>query len=99
MSEDVPVYLGMITLDLRLEGCTSLKDKRRIVKGMIDRVRSRIDVCVAEVGYQDVHARSIVCAASLSRDRGRVERALDQVRRIADGREGVELLDWWIEWR
>jgi len=96
---EVPVFLGMITLDLRLAGCVSLKDKRRIIRGLIDRVRSRLDVCIAEVGFQDVHGRSVICAASVSSDRGRVERALDQVRAIAEEREGAEVACWWIEWR
>lgn len=99
MSGDIPVHLGMITLDLRLDGVLSLKDKRRIVRGVIDRVRARVDVCIAEVACQDLHGRSILCAAALSNDRKRVEQALDMVRAIAEGRDGAEVVDWWIEWR
>ncbi len=99
MSEDFPVHLGMITLDLRLEGCESLKDKRRIIKGVIDRVRARLDVCIAEIGYLDVHGRSLLCAASLSGERVQVERALANVRKIAEERDGAEIVDWWVEWR
>ena len=99
MTPDVAVHLGLITLDLRLDAALTLKDKRRIVKSVIDRVRARLDVCIAEVGFQDVHGRSILCAAAVSSDRAVVQRALDQVRAIAESRDGAELADWWIEWR
>ena len=39
MGED-RLYLGLITLDLVIHGCSSLKDKRRIVKGLTDRLES-----------------------------------------------------------
>ena len=40
--------LGVAHIGLRLEGSTSLKDKRRIVRSLTDRVRNTFNVAIAE---------------------------------------------------
>lgn len=99
MKSEVRLYLGLITLYLYLEGCTSLKEKRRILHAITDRVRSRCSVSVAEVGFQNKHQRSVVAAACVGSDKGFVERVLQDVRTIAESRDGAVLSDWQIEWR
>lgn len=93
------VHVGLITLDLLIPGSRSLKEKRSVLRGLIDRVRSRLHVGIAEVGCMDQHRRAIVCAAAVGNERAVVERVLDQVRAYAERRDGAELQDWWIEWR
>ena len=39
--------------DLSLPECSSLKDKRRVVKSLRDRIRGRLNVSVAETAHQD----------------------------------------------
>ena len=46
----------------------SLKDKRRIVRGLIDRVRERFQVAAAEVDDQDVWQTAVVGFACVSND-------------------------------
>ena len=46
--------IGVITFELRLNDAHSLKDKRHYVKGLKDRLRTRVfNVAVSEIGYQD----------------------------------------------
>ena len=42
------ITVGVTHLGLRLEGSTSLKDKRRVVHSLTDRVRDRFNVAIAE---------------------------------------------------
>lgn len=37
---------------------TSLKDKRQIIQSIINRIRKRFNISIAEVGFQDVWQRS-----------------------------------------
>ena len=49
--------IGVITLELRLDESHSLKDKRHFVKSLKDRLRSKFNVAVAEIDYQDLWQR------------------------------------------
>lgn len=95
----VTVHLGLLTLDLLIEGSRSLKDKRRVVHGLRDRIRSRFNVSFAEVGEVDRLQRAVIVVACAGSDRTIVERTLHEVLRTADARDGAAVSDWFIEWR
>src|SRR5437763_13598761 len=79
--------VGVLTLELRLQDSHSLKDKRHTVKGLKDRLRSKFNVAVAEIDYQDLWQRSLSSVVKVSGDHGRAE----QVLQLA-GREAANLL-------
>jgi len=87
-----------LTLELRIEHAQSLKDKRHVVKGLKDRLRTRYNVSVAEIDYQDVWQRSVVAAVTVSADRSRAESVLHIVEREAAGILGGMLVGSAIEW-
>jgi uncharacterized protein YlxP (DUF503 family) len=60
---------------LQIPGCRSLKEKRRVIHGLRDRLRSRFDVSVAETGLQDVRDRAELSAALVTSD-GRLTESL-----------------------
>ena len=45
--------VGLCTLELQVPASSSLKDKRRVVRSVRDRLRSKFNVSVAEVGELD----------------------------------------------
>ena len=57
--------IGVITFELHIEDAHSLKDKRHYVKGLKDRLRSKFNVAVAEIGDQDVWQHGLVAAVSV----------------------------------
>ena len=75
--------IGVLTLELQLSDAHSLKDKRHTVKGLKDRLRSRFNVAVAEIGYQDTWQRSLISAVTVSGDHNRAEQTLQQGERDA----------------
>lgn len=50
--------LTLLIYDLYFPHCQSLKDKRRILNGIKDLVRSRLNVSIAEVDFEDKWQRS-----------------------------------------
>ena len=59
--------VGVSRLGFYLEGTTSLKDKRAIVRPVVDRVRDRFNVGIAEVEDLDdirVATLAIVCVSN-----------------------------------
>jgi len=64
---------------LHLPGCRSLKEKRKVVHGLRDRLRSRFSVSVAETDFQDQWQRAELCAALVASDRRLAESILSRL--------------------
>ena len=73
---------------LHLPGCTSLKAKRRIVRGLRDRLQARFRVSAAETDFQDKWQRSVLAVVSVASQRHTVQKTLD---RVCDELEGGSL--------
>lgn len=104
VSREVPLlsqrlHLGLATFDLVMRANHSLKDKRRIVRSVKERLSNRLGVCVAEVDGMDVHQRATLAVACVGSDRRNVERVLQQAQKIAEIREDAEVWNWTVEWR
>ncbi len=82
--------VGVMILELYLPGATSLKDKRRVVRGLKDRCRARFNVAVAEVDFQELHQRAGIAFSSVAADeqtlRGLFDRIRDEAESITGGR-------------
>ena len=90
--------IGVLTLDIQVHDSHSLKDKRHVVKGLRDRLRSKFNVSVSEIDGQDTWQRSVVADVSVSGDRGRAESVLQSVEREAESILGGMLVGSDVEW-
>jgi len=45
------MIVGLLTIDLAIFEAQSLKDKRRVIRGLKERIRGRFNVSVAEIGH------------------------------------------------
>ena len=89
--------VGILQLELRIGDADSLKDKRRVVLSLKDRIAHGHNVSIAEVGALDEHRRSILGIAMVANDRQYVEGGLmklvDFIRTVPQ----VDLVDFSIE--
>ena len=90
--------VGVLTLELRLPDAHSLKDKRHTVKSLKDRLRSKFNVAVAEIDFQDLWQRAAVAAVTVASDHGRAEQVLQSVEAEASALLGRDLVDVTVEW-
>lgn len=90
--------VGVITFELRLDESHSLKDKRHFVKGLKDRLRSRFNVSVAEIDYQESWQRGLVAVAVVSSDQTHAGQVLQSVERDAASILGPLLVGATVEW-
>ncbi len=90
--------IGVLTLEIRIEGAQSLKDKRHVVKSLKDRLRSKFNVAVAEIAYQDLWQRAAVAAVTVSSDHDHAQKVLQSVEDEAASILGGELADATVEW-
>lgn len=78
------MIVGVLRLTLHVPQARSLKDKRRVVQKLRDRIRARFDVSVAEVDAQDLHQRAVLGVSVVSSDAGVCDSVLEQVARAAE---------------
>jgi hypothetical protein len=90
--------VGVLTLELRLEDCHSLKDKRHYVLGLKDRLRRAHNVSVAEIDYQDQWQHALIAVATVSSSRQRAAQVLLQAENQAAGFLGGALSNTLVEW-
>jgi uncharacterized protein len=78
----------VMTWELRIPGCRSLKEKRMTARSLKDRMRNRFNVSVAETGYQDVHDRLELTAVFVTSDARMAESIASKLDRLVadDGR-------------
>jgi uncharacterized protein len=74
----------VLTWELRIPGCRSLKEKRMAVRSLRDRLRHRFNLSVAETDLQDVHDRAELTAVFVASDGRMAESMAGQVDRFVD---------------
>ena len=90
--------VGVAKITLRLEGCFSLKDKRRVVSSIRDRVRSKFNVAVAEVDRNDAWQTAVIGVTCVSNSARHADRTLDNVLAfIESDRPDAEVIDCEME--
>lgn len=94
----MPVHLAVTTWSLHLEGCASLKEKRSLIKPLVNALR-RGNASVAETGHQDVWQRAEVACAVIGSDRSVVEHEMREADRIVEEANGVRIVESETVWR
>jgi uncharacterized protein len=85
------MVIGILQFELIIHGSESLKDKRRIVQSVKDRLHRSHMVSVAEVGSHDVLNLALMGLACVGTDGARVGEMLDHVCEKLRGLTGAEL--------
>jgi len=62
------MVVGVMTAQLHLQGISSLKEKRSIVKSLIGRLKNRFNASISEVDHQDDKTSAVVGIAVVSND-------------------------------
>ena len=89
--------IGVLQLEISIHDAMSLKDKRRVVKSIKDRIAHGHNVSIAEVGALDEHRRSILGIAMVSNDSRYVEGGLSKLVDFVRSVPQVDLIDYQID--
>ncbi len=88
------MMVGVCHLSLRMPGNHSLKDKRRVVRSVVERVRNRFNVSVAEIGDNERWQIASLGFCCVSNDRSHVDETMAEVVAYIEGsRPDAEILD------
>jgi len=86
------MVIGTLRTDLLIRESGSLKDRRRVVNSLKDRIRARFNVSVADVGDQNLWQRAVLVVAVVSNDGRFANEVLSKVLRVITSEPRVEML-------
>jgi uncharacterized protein len=91
------MVVGVCCLRLALHDVFSLKEKRSIVKKIIERVRNRFPVSIAEVGDNDIWQCAQIGFSMAGNDRAYINSCLDKVIDYVENLYLAEIIDQQME--
>jgi len=88
------MLIGLTKFELHLPHSRSLKDKRRVVKSLVERLHERYRVSVLESGFHDLHQRAEVSVAYLAGSESELDRMAAEMRRLVDCADEAMVGKW-----
>lgn len=90
--------IAFIAVTLHIPHAGSLKDKRRHIKSLKDRLRNQFNASVAEIDKQDKWQESVIGIAMLSSDRSYLEQQYSRIERLVTEYRDVVVTSIQIDW-
>ncbi len=73
------MVVGSLKIEFHLPENRSLKGKRKVVKSMVDKVKARFNVAIAEVGSNDKWQKIELGVSAVGNDRRHIDSSLNHV--------------------
>lgn len=86
------MFVGFARYDLRLPGCSSLKEKRSVMRTLQSRLHQRFHCAVAEVDANDMHQRGTIGVSIVSGSAFQARKVLAEIERHVASHPEVELI-------
>jgi uncharacterized protein YlxP (DUF503 family) len=92
------MHVLLIELSLQIPNAHSLKDKRRQIKSLKDRLRNRFNASVAEIDALDKWQQAVMGVCIISNDKRYLEKQYSLVETLVLEYTELELLNATREW-
>jgi hypothetical protein len=73
------MHVAVLTVELRLPGCASLKEKRSRIKPLLAGLHRQFNVSASEIEHQDSHTHCVIACAVVSNDGPHGQQVLDGI--------------------
>lgn len=93
------MVVGVLKIVLSIPEANSLKDKRRVIKSVKDRLRNGFNVSVAEIGDQDIWRSARLGVAVISEDSSYANGVLSRIQDLVGKLNNAILTHCELEWR
>jgi uncharacterized protein len=88
------MVVGISIFELHLPQAGSLKNKRKVVKSLVERIHQRCKVSIIESDHHDLHQRAELAVALVALSETEAERLFDLIRQLIDQNFDCVLLNW-----
>ena len=91
------MVVGTMKIILHLHDNRSLKGKRKVVRSMVDKVKHKFNVSIAEVGSNDKWQRIELGVSAVGNDRRHIDSSLNNILGYVDTLYLAEIVDSSVE--
>jgi Uncharacterized protein conserved in bacteria len=91
------MVVGVCRIRLFISDSGSLKEKRHVLKSVIERLKSRFNVSVAETGDNDKWQSAEIGIACISNEKVHIDQTINNIVNFVENDTRVELVDWDME--
>jgi hypothetical protein len=90
------VHVAVALLELHLPAARSLKDKRRVVRSIVEKALARWRVSIAETDFHDLHQRAQIGIAAVHASPAHLAELMERLRAQLDEVYEAQVVRW--EW-
>jgi uncharacterized protein len=83
----------LMKVTLRASWVHSLKEKRMVVKSIIQRLKNKFNLSVAEVAEQDIHQTIVIGIAAICGSSAQVDSTMENVISFIEDNTDAEMID------
>ena len=88
------MHIGALTAQIEIAGAESLKDKRQVVKSLLERIRGKFNVSAAEVDQLDIWRRATLGFAVVSNNASFIDQVLEKLVDTIEAEPRCALIDY-----
>ncbi len=92
------MHILLLELELHIHGARSLKEKRSVLRSLVDRLRTGYNVSVAETGFQDKWQRAAIAVVTVCSLRDRAQQTAERVIAEIESRGTADLIGIEQQW-
>jgi len=89
--------VGILSITVSVPGSDSLKDKRHVIKSILDTARNKFNISAAEVDHLDSHRTAGLAFACVSNEAAFVTKVLNKVIDHTESNPLCEVIDTHME--
>ena len=87
------MVVGTLIIEFRLHDNRSLKGKRKVVRSMVDKVKHKFNVAVAEIGSNDKWQKIELGISTVGNDRRHIDASLNNILTYIESLYLAEIVD------
>jgi uncharacterized protein len=87
------MIIGSCEIELIIYNANSLKEKRHVIKSIIERLKNRFNISICEVGEHDKWQKSIIGLCTLSNSSKLVNETIDKIIGFMDNDDRIEIIN------
>lgn len=98
MTKDCQLYIVLISFEVLIEGSSSLKVKRGVINRIKDRIRSRFNASIAEIGYLDKWQRAAMGITLICNEKKKLQKDVDAIHSMLASFTDMSVNQFTVEW-
>lgn len=91
------MIIGLCTVKLHIPMAHSLKDKRKVLKSLLEKGKNKFNIAIAEVDQNDLWQSSTIAFVTVTNDISYLDSVLEKVIKFIEESNGVQMVDYSIE--